>query len=195
LAFLLVFPPKPDCPLAVLFMFAEDRDAKPFDAVFVRPAALKKRCEAAGALRKDAGFAARPDGLKLSRDGEIGILPLTMLACRNEASLIGCPRPDTAARPKRLESIETNPARTRSLRNASLTFEKERSPRGPIGPKPSWTLLMLVTLKVLNRPPQRPHHGWYQSPGPQGSHPMWPNPKPKPKPTPQPPPPHPKKET
>lgn len=89
LAFLPVFPPKPDCPLATLFAFAEDREAKPFDAVLVRPAALKKCCELEGALRYADGLAARPEGLKLSRDGEIGILPLTMLAWRNEAALIG----------------------------------------------------------------------------------------------------------
>jgi hypothetical protein len=63
-------------PLTLLFT---DRP-NPLDTVFVRPAALKKCCEPEGALRNDAGSAARPDGLKLARDGEIGILPLTMLA-------------------------------------------------------------------------------------------------------------------
>jgi hypothetical protein len=104
-------------------LLADEREAKPLAPPFVRLAALKKCCEAEGALWNDAGFAVRPDGLKLSCDGEIGILPLTMLAWRNDASLIAAPpRPFTASRPKRLESIETNPERTRSLCSASFTF-------------------------------------------------------------------------
>ena len=51
---------------------------------------LKKCCELDGTLRRELGFAARPDGLKLSREGEIGILPETMLACRNDDSLKRC---------------------------------------------------------------------------------------------------------
>jgi hypothetical protein len=55
---------------------------------FPRAPPLKNRCEFAGALRKLAGFAARPDGLKLSRDGETGILPVIRLAWRKDAELI-----------------------------------------------------------------------------------------------------------
>jgi len=46
---------------------------------FARAPRLKNRCEFGGALRKLAGFAARPDGLKLSRDGAMPTLPATML--------------------------------------------------------------------------------------------------------------------
>ena len=49
---------------------------------------LKKCCELELALRMADGFAVRPDGLKLSRDGVTGILPVIMLPWRNEAALI-----------------------------------------------------------------------------------------------------------
>ena len=49
------FAPKDSRPLTLLFT---DRPPKPFEAVFPRPAALKKCCELEGALRNDAGFAA-----------------------------------------------------------------------------------------------------------------------------------------
>jgi hypothetical protein len=49
---------------------------------------VKNRCEFDGALRNEAGLAARPEGLKLSRDGERGILPLTMRVCRKSDALM-----------------------------------------------------------------------------------------------------------
>jgi hypothetical protein len=49
---------------------------------------LKKCCELELALRIVDWLAARPDGLKLSRDGVTGILPVIMLPSRNEAALI-----------------------------------------------------------------------------------------------------------
>jgi hypothetical protein len=66
-------------------VFPDDREP----AAFVREPLLKKCCELGGAFRNDDGLAARPDGLKLSRDGVTGILPASMLACRKDASLIG----------------------------------------------------------------------------------------------------------
>ena len=56
--------------------------------LFDRELLLKKCCELALALRIVDGFAERPDGLKLSRDGVTGILPVIMLPWRNEAALI-----------------------------------------------------------------------------------------------------------
>jgi hypothetical protein len=77
--------PKEDCPRP----FANDDDCLPFTPALARAAPpLKKCCDAEGALRNEAGFAARPDGLKLSRAGETGILPVIKLACRNDAALI-----------------------------------------------------------------------------------------------------------
>jgi len=108
----------------------------------VRDVLLKKCCEAGGALRNDAGLAAWPAALKLSRPGLIGILPLTMLACLNSDSPIPeCP--ETASRPNLSLSIETKPLRTRALFNASFTFENERSPRGPSGAKPLCAMTVL----------------------------------------------------
>jgi len=83
-------PLKPDCGRDVGFAPEKDRGADPF-ALLVRAVPLKKCCELGGALRNADGFAARPDGLKLSRDGVIGILPLTMLVWRKAASLIAGP--------------------------------------------------------------------------------------------------------
>jgi hypothetical protein len=60
---------------------------RPFTPAFARPP-LKKRWELGGALRKLAGFADRPDGLKLSRAGETGILPVIIFACWNDEALI-----------------------------------------------------------------------------------------------------------
>ena len=58
--FPLALPPKDWRVLTLLFT---ERPPNPFDTAFVRPAALKKCCELEGALRNEAGFAARPDAL------------------------------------------------------------------------------------------------------------------------------------
>jgi hypothetical protein len=104
---------------------------------FGREAGVKKRWEFGGTPRNADGFAARPDGLKLSRDGVTGILPLIMLACRKAAALIlSCCR-GTAARPNSLPGMDDMPPRTRLFRKASLMFENERAPRRPSGANPS----------------------------------------------------------
>jgi hypothetical protein len=82
-AFALRPAPKEDSPRAF------PRDDLPFTlALALAAPLLKKRCEAEGAFRNEAGFAARPDGLKLSRAGETGILPVIKLACRNDPAVI-----------------------------------------------------------------------------------------------------------
>ena len=70
-------PPNPDCDLAPAFAFPNERDPA---VPFVLEPPLKKRCELGLAPRIADGFAARPDGLKLSRDGVTGILPVITLA-------------------------------------------------------------------------------------------------------------------
>ena len=52
--------------------------------------AEKKCCALTLEFRIVDGLAARPEGLKLSRVGETGILPVIKLACRSEDSLIAC---------------------------------------------------------------------------------------------------------
>jgi hypothetical protein len=70
--------------------FAKDDDCLPFTpALALAALPLKNRWEFGGALWNEPGFAARPDGLKLSRDGAMPILPATMLDCRRVASLMG----------------------------------------------------------------------------------------------------------
>lgn len=59
-----------------------------FAPAFAREGAEKKCCEFDGALRNEAGFAARPAALKLPRDGLAGTLPLSMLLLRKEAALM-----------------------------------------------------------------------------------------------------------
>lgn len=78
-------PPKPESPRPVLFVFPDERTPA---VVFVREPLLTKCCELELALRIVEALAARPDGLKLSRDGVTGILPVIMLACRKESVLI-----------------------------------------------------------------------------------------------------------
>jgi len=48
----------------------------------------KNRCEPAEPFRIVDGLGSRFEGLKLSRDGLTGILPVIALACRNDASLM-----------------------------------------------------------------------------------------------------------
>jgi len=48
----------------------------------------KNRCEPDEPFRIVDGLAARFVGLKLSREGFTGILPVIALACRSDASLI-----------------------------------------------------------------------------------------------------------
>jgi hypothetical protein len=73
-----------------LLAFANEREPATFAAEFGREAGLKNRCDAGGTWRTADASAKRPDGLKPSRDGETGILPVIMLAWRNDASLIRC---------------------------------------------------------------------------------------------------------
>jgi len=56
--------------------------------VFDREPPLKKCWELEPALRMVEALAARPDGLKLSRDGVTGILPVIMLAWWKESALM-----------------------------------------------------------------------------------------------------------
>jgi len=99
---------------------------------------LKKCCDLEGTLRNAPVFAARPDGLKLSREGEIGILPETMLAWRSEAPSKCCWLRGTAPRPKSRLDMELTPPCTRPSRKRASTFENRRPPkRSPArGPNP-----------------------------------------------------------
>jgi hypothetical protein len=56
-------------------------------AEFLDVAAEKNRCELGGAFLTEEAPGALSVGLKLSRDGVIGNLPVIMLACLNEAAL------------------------------------------------------------------------------------------------------------
>jgi hypothetical protein len=72
-----LLPPLDEPPFRLAFALSDCREplllpallllsecpANPFDAVPVRPAALKKCCELEGALRNEDGLAARPDAL------------------------------------------------------------------------------------------------------------------------------------
>ena len=117
-------PPKPDSPRLALPEFPNEREPPVLLAVLlVREPPLKKCCEPELAPRIVDALAARPDGLKLSRDGVTGILPVIMLACRKESPLIRSWCEDTAPRPNSLPAIEETPPRTRSFDNASWTFE------------------------------------------------------------------------
>jgi hypothetical protein len=120
-----------------LFGLANDREPGLFAAPFVREAGLKNRCDAGGALRTADGLAKRPDGLKLSREGVTGILPVIRLAFRNDTSLIGCWCHDTAPRPNSLPPIELMPERTRGFDSAPFRFEYRCARSPPRGPKPS----------------------------------------------------------
>ena len=108
---------------------------------------VKKRCELGVAWLNAEGFAIRPDGLKLSREGVTGILPVIMLAWRRDASLILACCIETRERPNSLPAMELIPLRTRSFRKASSRFEN-RCPLKLLptnGPNPS-RLLMNVEL-------------------------------------------------
>lgn len=81
-------PLKPDWPRYVFEFPNECELAAPTLEPFDRELLLKKCCELELALRIVEGLASRPDGLKLSRDGVTGILPVIMLPWRNEAALM-----------------------------------------------------------------------------------------------------------
>jgi hypothetical protein len=82
-------PPKLDSPRLPLLAFPNEREPCVFATVlFDREPPLKKCCELLPALRTVDGFAARPDGLKLSRDGVTGIFPVIALPPRNEAAVM-----------------------------------------------------------------------------------------------------------
>ena len=82
-------PPNAEPPRPALFGVEKEREPGVFAALLVREAGLKNRCDAGGTLRTADRLAKRPDGLKLSREGDTGILPVTRLAFRNDTLLIG----------------------------------------------------------------------------------------------------------
>jgi hypothetical protein len=116
----------------------------------------KKRCEPDEPFRIVEGLGSRFVGLKLSREGFTGILPVMTLACRNDASLILSWFIDTAPRPNSFPAMDENPERTCSSLNARSKFEK-RPP--PSGENPSWKRPNSPAPTALYRPPHPPYHG------------------------------------
>jgi hypothetical protein len=126
------FPKLPRLPELELFVLAPARlplkAPLPFELV-PRELLLKKCWELDGTLRRALELAVRPDGLKLSRDGEIGILPDTALAWRTEAPSNRCWLRGTAPWPKSWLDIELMPPCRRESRVMPSTFENRRPPK------------------------------------------------------------------